>query len=102
MCTGGDQVPGNVAEALGMVSAGLDYLNGPAGETVDPAALGGILQALAEADAKHSAAWMRFLTRFDANGCHDADGYATSAAWRPPSRGSGASPRPAPVTGVVC
>ncbi|HEX8007678.1 MAG TPA: hypothetical protein VF482_14770, partial [Trebonia sp.] len=81
MCTGGNQTPGSVAEALAMIDACLDYLNGPAGEQVDTAALGGVLQALAGTGAKHSAAWMRFLARFDANNGHDADGYATSAAW---------------------
>ncbi|HEX8007939.1 MAG TPA: hypothetical protein VF482_16100, partial [Trebonia sp.] len=81
MCTSGDGMPGSVAEALAMMNACLDYLNGPAGEQVDTAALGGVLQALAGTGAKHSAAWLRFLARFDANGGHDADGYATSAAW---------------------
>jgi hypothetical protein len=81
MCTGGDGMPGSIAEALGMMDACLDYLNGPAGEAVDGAAAGGVLEALAVADAKHSAAWLRFLSRFDAADGHDADGYATSAAW---------------------
>jgi hypothetical protein len=81
MCTGGDGVPGSAAEALRTMSACLDYLNGPAGEAVDAAALGGVLEALAGTGAKHSAAWMRFLSRFDAADGHDADGYATSAAW---------------------
>jgi len=64
-----------------MMDAALDYLNGPAGEAVDPAALGGVLESLARTGARHSAAWMHFLSRFDAVGGHDADGYATSAAW---------------------
>jgi hypothetical protein len=41
MCTGGNGMPGSVAEALGLIGAGLDYLNGPAGEAVDGAAVGG-------------------------------------------------------------
>jgi hypothetical protein len=81
MCTGGDGMPGSVAEALGMMDACLDYLNGPGGEQVDGAAAGGVLEALAVVDAKRSAAWLRFLSRFDAAGGHDTDGYATSAAW---------------------
>jgi hypothetical protein len=81
MCTGGNGMPGSVAEALGAMNACLDYLNGPAGEQVDGAALGGVLEALAVADAKRSAAWLRFLARFDAANGHDGDGYATSAAW---------------------
>ncbi|HEX8009178.1 MAG TPA: hypothetical protein VF482_22445, partial [Trebonia sp.] len=62
MYTGGDGMPGSVAEALRTMNACLDYLNGPAGEQVDTAALGGVLQALAGTGAKHSAAWMRFLS----------------------------------------
>jgi hypothetical protein len=64
-----------------MIGAGLDYLTGPAVEAVEAAALGEVLQALAVTGAKHSAAWMRFLSRFDAAGGHDSDGYATSSAW---------------------
>jgi hypothetical protein len=64
-----------------MIGACLDYLNGPAGEAADTAALGDILRSLTVTDAKHSAAWMRFLHRFDTNDGHDTDGYATSAAW---------------------
>jgi hypothetical protein len=64
-----------------MMGAALDYLNGPGGELVETAALGGVLQALAGIDARYAAARMRFLSRFDANGCHDSDGYATTASW---------------------
>jgi hypothetical protein len=74
-------MPGSVAEALAMAGAALDYLNGPAGEAVDAAGLGGVLEALAGIDTKHAAARMRFLSRFDARGCHDADGYPTTASW---------------------
>jgi hypothetical protein len=63
MCTGGDRVPGSVAEALGMMDAALDYLNGPGGETADGAAACEVLRSLAGTGAKHSAAWMRFLAR---------------------------------------
>jgi hypothetical protein len=81
MCTGGDRAPGSIPEALGMIDAALDYLNGPGGEAIDGAAAGGVLQSLAGTGAKHSAAWMRFLARFDAASAHDADGCATPAAW---------------------
>lgn len=57
MCTGGDGVPGSVGEALGMLDASLDYLNGPAGRSLEAAALGEALRALAAAGAKYSAAW---------------------------------------------
>ena len=81
MCTGGGGVPGSVGEALGMMGAALDYLNGPAGELVEAAGLGGVLETLAGIDAKHAAARMRFVSQFDANGCHDSDGYPTTASW---------------------
>jgi hypothetical protein len=32
MCTSGDGVPGSVGEALSMMDAALDYLNGPAAD----------------------------------------------------------------------
>jgi Domain of unknown function (DUF222) len=81
VCTGGDGVPGGVGEALAMMGAALDYLNGPGGDLVETAGLGGVLHALAGIDAKHAAARMRFLSRFDANDCHDSDGYPTTASW---------------------
>jgi hypothetical protein len=64
-----------------MLESSLDYLNGPAGGSVEAAGLGGVLRALAVAESKYSAAWNSFLARFDANDCHDSDGYQTSAAW---------------------
>jgi hypothetical protein len=79
MCTGGDSVPGSAAEPLSMMGAALDYLmNGPAGDLVQPAALGEVLQALAGVSAKHAAARMRLVSRFDASDCHDSDGYPTT------------------------
>src|SRR5215475_2654974 len=71
----------NVTEALRMVNAGLDYLNGPGGAGVDAAALGEVLVGLGEVGAKFTAAHAAFLRRFDAADAHDADGYGTSAAW---------------------
>lgn len=81
MCTRGDGVPGSVGEALAVLGSALDFLNGPAGEAVDPAALGSVLQELAGIDSRYAAARMRFIARFDANGCHDADGYQSTGAW---------------------
>jgi hypothetical protein len=81
MCTSDDAMPGSVAEALSMMGAALDYLNGPAGDLIQPAALGDVVQVLAGIDAKHAAARMRFVSRFDANDCHDRDGYPTTASW---------------------
>jgi hypothetical protein len=81
VCTGGDGVPGSAGEALSMMDAALDYLNGPAGELVEAPALGEVLRGLAGIDAKHAAARMRLVSRFDANDCHDSDGYPTTASW---------------------
>ena len=81
MCTGAAGVPGSVAQALSMMGAALDYINGPAGDLVQPAGLGEVLAALAAINAKHTAARMRLVSRFDANDCHDSDGYPTTASW---------------------
>ncbi len=72
---------GSIAEALRMMHAGLDYLNGPAGAWVEAAALGDVLVSLGESRAKLTAAHAAFLRRFDAADAHDADGYPTSASW---------------------
>src|SRR5215470_6654334 len=81
MCTGGDQVPGGIAEALRMTRAGLDYLNSPAGAELAASAAGEVLAALADIGARHTAAHAAVLRRFDAADGHDADGYGTSSAW---------------------
>jgi hypothetical protein len=81
MCTGGDQAPGSIAEALRMTRAGLDYLNSPAGAELAGSAAGGVLTSLGELQAKVTAAHAAFLRRFDAADAHDSDGYGTSAAW---------------------
>src|SRR5262249_40564350 len=81
MCTGGDQVPGSIAEALRMTRAGLDYLNSPAGDQLAAAAAGEGLEALADVGARRTAAHAAILRRFDAADAHDADGYGTSSAW---------------------
>ena len=81
MCTSGDGVPGSAGEALSMMGAALDYLMGLVGDLVEAPALGDVLETVAGIDAKHTAARMRFVSRFDANGCHDSDGYPTTASW---------------------
>ena len=48
MCTADGQGLGSVAEALRMTRAGLDYLNGPAGDDLDAAACGLVLRSLGE------------------------------------------------------
>jgi hypothetical protein len=81
MCTGIDGVPGNVAEALRMANASLDYLNGKAADEVDVAGSGAVLRSLAEVQAKFTAAHAAVLARFDAADAHDSDGYGNSVAW---------------------
>src|SRR5499427_9227034 len=81
MCTGGDRVPGSIAEALRIAHASMDYLNSPAAVELAASAAGGVLAALGELQAKVTAAHAAFLRRFDAADAHDADGYATSSAW---------------------
>jgi hypothetical protein len=81
MCTNGGGVPGSAAEALAVIGTALDYLGGPGIGEADPAALGGMLEALAVVDAKHAAVRLGLLARFDANDCHDRDGYQSTASW---------------------
>jgi hypothetical protein len=81
MCTGSDGAAGNVAEALRMTGAGLDYLNGPAADELTAASYGAVLTSLSEIQAKLTAAHATVLARFDAADAHGADGYPTSAAW---------------------
>src|SRR5246127_2038092 len=71
----------SVAEALRMMNAGLDYLNGPGIDELDAASYGTVLRSLAEVQAKFTAAHAAVLARFDAADAHDSDGYGTSASW---------------------
>src|SRR5580704_809222 len=71
----------SVADALRMMNAGLDYLNGPDGADLDAAACGQVLRSLGEIEAKFTAAHAAVLARFDAADAHDSDGYGTSATW---------------------
>src|ERR1700749_647017 len=70
-----------VADALRMMNAGLDYLNGPGAGDRDPAACGLVLRSLAAVQAKFTAAHALVLARFDAADAHDADGDGNSVAW---------------------
>jgi hypothetical protein len=71
----------SVADALRMMNAGLDYLNGPGADELDAASYGSVLRSLAGVQAKFTAAHAAVLARFDAADAHDADGYGNSAAW---------------------
>jgi hypothetical protein len=64
-----------------MLDSALDFLNGPGREQADAGSLGEILKALSGTGARHAAARMHFLARFDSLDCHDADGFATTPAW---------------------
>ncbi len=71
----------SVADALRMMNAGLDYLNGPGAAELDAAACGPVLRSLAAVQAKFTAAHASVLARFDAADAHDSDGYGNSVAW---------------------
>jgi hypothetical protein len=81
MCTRGDALPGGTQEALRMLDAALDYINGPLSGELPDGAHGEALAALGRVSAKLGAARSRLLSRFDATRGHDADGYGSSAAW---------------------
>src|ERR1700759_678407 len=70
-----------IADALRMMNAGLDYLNGPGAGELDAAAYGTVLRSLAAVQAKFTAAHAAVLARFDAADAHASDGYGPSAAW---------------------
>jgi hypothetical protein len=71
----------SVAEALRAGRAMTDYLNSPAGRDLDGAACGEALVAIGAIVSGLTAAQNGLLRRFDADSAHDADGYATTAAW---------------------
>jgi hypothetical protein len=73
--------PQNVAQALRMARAAVDYMNAPDAAGLDGAACGAALVALGEISARLAAAQTEFLRRFDAADAHDADGYGSSSAW---------------------
>jgi hypothetical protein len=64
-----------------MAGAAVEYLNSPAADEPATAALGEVLTALGDLQAKLAAAHVTFLRRFDAANAHDAEGYGSSSAW---------------------
>jgi hypothetical protein len=80
VCDSSGQALSNVAAALRMAGAALDFLNSPAAE-LDGASCGPALTALGELHSKLTAARAAFLRRFDAADAHDGDGYGSSSAW---------------------
>jgi hypothetical protein len=72
---------GSVLEALRAGRAVADYLNSPAARELDGAACGEALVQIGMIASGLAAAQGGLLRRFDADGAHDGDGYATTAAW---------------------
>jgi len=86
VCTEGSSWPGTeppqaVAEALRMMDAALDFLNGPGLGGVEAAGLGGVLESLAGLGGKAAAARAAALSRFDAARGYAADGHGSTAGW---------------------
>jgi len=81
VCDSSAQAPGNLAQALAMAGAALDFLNSPAAADLPGSASGEVLAALGELHSKLTAARAGFLRRFDAADGHDGDGYGSSSAW---------------------
>jgi hypothetical protein len=71
----------SVAQALRAGRAVAVYLNSPAAAGLDGPARGEALEALGAIASLLGAARNGLLRRFDADDGHDADGYATTAAW---------------------
>jgi len=72
---------GNVAEALRAGDMVAGYLNSPAAAGLDGAGCGEALITIGRIQSRLAAAQASLLARFDAASAHDADGYATTAAW---------------------
>ena len=71
----------SVADALRAARGAAVYLNSPPAAGLDGPARGEALEALGAITSLLGAASNGLLRRFDADDGHDADGYATSAAW---------------------
>jgi Domain of unknown function (DUF222) len=71
----------SVADALRMGRALGSYLNSPAARDLDGPARGEALEQLGAISSLLGAAADGLLRRFDADYGHDADGFASSAAW---------------------
>ena len=72
---------GSVLEALRAGRAVADYLNSPAARELDGPACGEALVQIGAIQSGLAAAQGGLLRRFDADSGHDADGYASTAAW---------------------
>jgi hypothetical protein len=74
-------MPGDTAEALRMLDAALNYINGPLTGELPAGAHGEALLALGRVSAKLAAAKARVLSRFDATQGYAHDGYGSSRSW---------------------
>jgi hypothetical protein len=71
----------SVSDALRAARAAADYLNSPPAADLEAPARAEALEQLGAISSLLGAAQNGLLRRFDAGYDHDADGYATSAAW---------------------
>ena len=71
----------SASDALRAARAAADYLNSPAAADLEAPARAEALEQLGAITSLLGAARNGLLRRFDAGYDHDADGYATSAAW---------------------
>jgi hypothetical protein len=71
----------SVADALRAARAAADYLNSPPAADLEAPGRGEALEQLGAITSLLGAAANGILRRFDAGDGHDADGYASSAAW---------------------
>jgi hypothetical protein len=71
----------SVADALRVTGAAAAYLNSPAAADLDGPARAEALEQLGAITSLLGAASNGLMRRFDAADDHDADGYATTAAW---------------------
>ena len=72
---------GSVTEALQVGRAVVDYLSSPAARDLDGPACGEALVEIGAIASRLAATQNALLRRFDADSAHDADGYASTAAW---------------------
>jgi hypothetical protein len=79
MCAGDDER--TAADALRMMDAALDCLNGRGGAMLQSAELGDVLAGLAALSGRFAAVRAAVLARFDACRGYTADGYGSCAAW---------------------
>ncbi|MBV9384511.1 MAG: hypothetical protein JO242_28105, partial [Streptosporangiaceae bacterium] len=73
--------PATVAEALGMIRAGLGFLNATDVAGLPSAAQAGVLAALGQVQAMHTAAHAGVLAAFTAGGGYESGGHGGPVPW---------------------